>query len=154
MIKTIQVYTRELATFYTQLGYEIVSEEAGDLGDMLYHLQANIKDDHQEAFFINQKKVEQILVRMYKVTQPTAFSWVKNILLSILTLVIFLLVGNKYQFFNNGTFTWPFLGELIAWTTLLFFVLHGLLYLFKMLYRKAQLNRIVELGKINKTYIE
>lgn len=154
MIKTKSVYSKELAHFYTLLGWEVVSEDDAAILETTYHLQVNIKDEHKEAFEANEHKAENLLRYMNALNRPFGAYWFNNIILSILSFVTFMLVANKHQFFDAGSFTWPFIGELIGWVALVYFGLHAIFLLFKTLYKKAQTRNIVELGKINKTYLE
>ncbi len=153
MKQTKTVNSRHLATFYSYLGWTVVEETASDGGETFYNLSVDIKKDNVEQFMLNQNKAEAILKKMNYFSRPFSSYWFNNILLTLLTVVVFYLVALRHDFFTVSEFTWPFIAELLGWTAALYLGLYLLFFLVKFIYHRLQTKKILKLGSSNLSFI-
>lgn len=150
------VTNQGLVTFYENFGWRTEKIDSANQNDgeqlthtMVRKLETNILKEIAP--------LEQKAERLLKIDRFWSGNfnnyWFNNIILSVSTLIIFLLVGEQYDFFATSSFSFPFLRDLILWTIVAYFVLYMTFFGLKLLIKYRLKKKLLILLRRARSFI-
>ena len=124
---------------YNYFGWSLKSSEESKVNGknkVTHKLIRSIGEDQRIQLIPLEKKSDRLLKNADFWNRNFNDYWFNNAILSLTTLLIFLLVGAHHRFFEISSFTMPFIRDLLLWVIGAYIFLYLGFYFFKLIITK------------------